>query len=221
VKHHSPALPEGVTAALRRYCELLASAPVSVTSVQPAELWERHVEDALLALPLLAGLTGGPLVDVGSGGGSPGIPLALASGRETVLLEARAPRAAFLRHAVAGTGAPCSVVHARSEEHARCAGRDAYSAALARALAPPPVAAELCLPLVRPGGLAVLWTGALDAGAVRSTACAVGGELHAVHDAGGERRLVVLVKLAPTPERFPRRPGMAAKRPLASLPSQA
>jgi 16S rRNA (guanine527-N7)-methyltransferase len=213
--------PAGARAALERYCRLLAQAPGSLTSVPPEQIWERHVVDALTALPLVEALGPDRLVDVGSGGGSPGIPLALAASRQTALLEARAPKAAFLRRAVAETGAPCLVVHARSEEHARGAGRDAYAAALARALAPPPVAAELCLPLVRPGGLAVLWTGAVDAETVSSTARALGGELRAAHDAGGGRRLLVLAKVAPTPERFPRRPGMAAKRPLASLPSRA
>ncbi len=216
MKH--PLGPE-VRRRLEAYCGLLAAAGRSLTAVPEEELWERHVEDALSALALVERLAPVGMVDVGSGNGSPGIPLALASGVATTLLEARAPRAAFLRGACAALSAPCSVVHARSEIYARASGRDAFDLALARALAPPPVAAELCLPLLRPGGAALLWTGEADAGAVARTALELGGELVAVHPVAGARRLLELRKQAPTPERFPRRPGLAAKRPLASLPS--
>jgi 16S rRNA (guanine527-N7)-methyltransferase len=213
------ALPQAVRATLERYCDLLAAAGQSLTAVPPEQCWERHVQDALRALPLLERLGPAVAVDVGSGNGSPGIPLAVVAGVETVLLEARRPRVRFLEAAVVELEAPCRVLHGRSEEHARGAGRDAYDVVLARALAPPPVAAELCLPLVRPGGRAVLWTGAADLASVSAVCAQLGAALVAEHRAGGARRLLELTKLAPTPERFPRRPGMAAKRPLASLPS--
>jgi 16S rRNA (guanine527-N7)-methyltransferase len=89
---------------------------------------------------------------------------------------------------------------------------------MARALAPPPVAAELCLPLVRPGGRVVLWTGAVDVHALRGVAAQLAAELSRVVPYGS-RNLVELTKIAATPDRFPRRPGMAGKRPLAPLPS--
>ena len=95
----------------------------------------------------------GPIVDVGSGGGVPGIPLALAlPEREVVLLEANGRKCEFLRE---WAPANARVVQGRAEEQAT----DVYGVAVAKALAPPPVAAEWCLPLVRPGGAVVLWVG--------------------------------------------------------------
>jgi 16S rRNA (guanine527-N7)-methyltransferase len=207
-------------AALRRYCELLASAELSVTSVRGAdELWRRHVEDALTARDLIdpAART---LVDVGSGGGSPGIPLAAMLCLDATLLEATRPKAAFLRRVAAEIGLEAEVVHARSEEYARGDGRDRFDLAVARALAPPPVAVELCMPLVRPGGRLIVWTGAVEAPPLEQAAGQLASRLVEIHRVDGDRRLVVVEKLGETPERFPRRPGMAGKRPLASLPSK-
>jgi 16S rRNA (guanine527-N7)-methyltransferase len=208
---------------LRAYCDLVVAEPTSVTAVRaPDQAWEVLVEDALAAADVVAGLGGAQAVDVGSGGGSPGIPLALALGLETTLLEATGTKCRFLERAVAALGAPCTVVHARSEEYARGAGRDRFPLAFARALAPPPVAAELVLPLVATGGAAILWTGAqIDAGALEATAALVQGTVEVVHDVGPARRLVVLRKVAPTPERFPRRPGIARARPLLPVPSSS
>ncbi len=205
--------------ALRRYCDLLASADVSVTSIRGAdELWRRHVEDALTAADLVAE-DARTLVDVGSGGGSPGIPLALELGLDATLLEATRPKAAFLRRVAAEIGLEAQVVHARSEEYARGEGRDRFDLAVARALAPPPVALELCLPLVRPGGRLIVWTGDIRTTSLDGVAAALAAEVVDVHRVDDARRLVVVGKLGPTPERFPRRPGMAGKRPLPSLPS--
>lgn len=99
----------------------------------------------------------------------------------------------------------------RAEEHGRGKGRDAYATAVARALAAPPVAAEWCLPLLAPGGLAVLYVGpSADADGVALVA-----SLLAAEPAKGPPGFLLLRKLGPTPERFPRRPGLARKRPLA------
>lgn len=202
---------------LRAYCDLVVAEPTSVTAVRdPARAWEVLVEDALAAAPLVRELAPAEAVDVGSGGGSPGIPLAVALDLDVTLLEATGTKCRFLERAVAAVEAPCTVVHARSEEYARGEGRDRFALALARALAPPPVAAELVLPLVVTGGAAILWTGAVvDSRAIAETAALVGGEVEAVHGGAGRRRLVVLRKLGPTPERFPRRPGIARARPFA------
>jgi 16S rRNA (guanine527-N7)-methyltransferase len=206
--------------ALRRYCELLASADVSVTSIRGAdELWRRHVEDALTAADLVG--TARTVVDVGSGGGSPGIPLALELDLAASLLEATRPKAAFLRRVVAEIGLAAEVVHARSEEYARGEGRDRFDLAVARALAPPPVALELCLPLVRTGGRLILWTGDVETAPLDAVAGALAAEVADVHRVDVARRLIVVAKVGPTPARFPRRPGMAGKRPPPSLPSDA
>ena len=147
----------------------------------------------------------GPIVDVGSGGGAPGIPLAASlPAREVTLLEANGRKCEFLRR-----WAPpnATVVQGRAEEQ----WTDVFGVAVAKALAPPPVAAEWCLPLVREGGAAVLWVGrSADVEHVARVASQLASEVE--DERGG---LVVLRKLAPTPDGFPRRTGVARKRPLA------
>lgn len=157
-------------------------------------------------LPVVAEYDG-PIVDVGSGGGSPGIPLAVAlPDREVTLLEAQERKAAALER-FAEWFPNVRVVRGRAEEQET----DEYGVALARALAPPPVAAEWCLPLVRPGGAVVLLVGpTADREAVARVAERVGGGTPEQR-AGG----LVIPKLGPTPAGFPRRPGVAKKRPLA------
>ena len=208
---------------LRAYRDLVVAEPTSVTAVRdPDTAWRVLVEDALAAVPLVRGLAPAEAVDVGSGGGSPGIPIALALDLPMTLVEATGTKCRFLERAAAAVGAPCTVVHARSEEYARGEGRDRFPLALARALAPPPVAAELVLPLVAVGGAAILWTGAeIDDDALVAAAVLVGGAVEAHHTVEGVGRLVVLRKREATPERFPRRPGIARARPLVPVPSSS
>jgi 16S rRNA (guanine527-N7)-methyltransferase len=172
------------------------------------EARETLLDGALAAAPLLGE---GAVVDVGSGGGSPGVPLASARpGLEFVLLESSRRKCAFLE-GIAAEFDNVSLVCARAEEHAAAAGRDAYGTAVARALAPPPVAAEWCLPLVRQGGRAILFVGpTADLDAIAKAAAELAGELE--ESAAG---FVLIRKNGPTPARFPRRPGVAKKRPLA------
>jgi 16S rRNA (guanine527-N7)-methyltransferase len=162
------------------------------------------LDDALRALPLLDSYEG-PVVDVGSGGGSPGIPLAAAlPERKVTLLDSERRKCDFLRR-----WAPpnAEVVWGRSEEQER----ERWGVAVAKALARPPVAAELCLPLVRTGGAAILWLGErADRGGLAAVAEKLGGGPPELHDG-----LAVLPKIAPTPPGFPRRVGVAKKRPLA------
>jgi 16S rRNA (guanine527-N7)-methyltransferase len=164
------------------------------------------VDDSLRAVDLVR-TYGGPVVDVGSGGGAPGIPIAHALPNvEVTLLEAERRKTDFLRRWE--TELPnLRVIWGRAESQAT----DCYKVALAKALAPPPVAAEWCLPLVEPGGAAILWVGpSADAGRVASVAERLGGQL--VESPPG---LFVLQKREPTPPGFPRRVGVARKRPLA------
>ena len=162
------------------------------------------VDDALRAVDLVRGLDG-PVVDVGSGGGSPGIPLALAlPDREVTLLEAERRKCDFLERFAPPNA---RVLWGRAEEQPP----DEYGVALAKALAQPPVAAELALALVRPGGAAVLWLGpSADLSVVARVSSLLGGDVP--ESRGG---LVVVRKLAPTPAGFPRRAGIPKKRPLA------
>lgn len=162
------------------------------------------LDDSLRALELVRA-NDGPVADVGSGGGAPGLPLAYAlPDREFVLIEAERRKCAFLE---AHAPANARVVWGRVEEQPT----DWAGVAAAKALAPPPVAAEWCLPLVRPGGIAILWAGeSADRDAVRRVAGQLAAELE--EDESG---LLVLRKTGPTPEGFPRRTGVARKRPLA------
>jgi 16S rRNA (guanine527-N7)-methyltransferase len=164
------------------------------------------VERSLEALPVVRAHEGA-IVDVGSGGGSPGIPLAAAlPDRNVALLEAQERKAAALER-FAAWFPNVRVVRGRAEEHVT----DGYSVAVARALAPPPVAAEWCLPLVREGGAVVLFVGpSAELDAVGRVAAQIGGGAPAL--TGG---LLVIPKVAPTPSGFPRRVGVARKRPLA------
>jgi 16S rRNA (guanine527-N7)-methyltransferase len=202
---------------LERFCDLLTGAPVRLTAVPRDQAYERHVADALAGLPLVDA-TEGPIVDVGSGTGVPGLVLALVRPERPVhLVESVQKKAAALREIAVELGAGNVDVHdERAEDLARGPARDAYGLAVCRALAPPPVAVELCLPLVRAGGTLVIWAGAVDDDAVARTARAVGGELARIEPAPGARRCFVVVsKTGSTPAGFPRRTGLAAKRPLA------
>jgi 16S rRNA (guanine527-N7)-methyltransferase len=199
---------------LERWLESVLGEPGLTAVRDPGEARRVLVDDALAAADYVEV---GPAVDVGSGGGSPGIPVALAQPDLHVdLLEAQRRKCDFLERA-AQELANVSVVCARAEEHGRGAGRDGYGTALAQALAPVPVALEWCLPLVRAGGRVILLVGEVDPVAAAAASAAVGGgspELVALP--GSENRsLLVVPKVAATPERFPRRPGAARKRPLA------
>jgi 16S rRNA (guanine527-N7)-methyltransferase len=159
-------------------------------------------DDALRALPLLRAHAG-DVVDVGSGGGSPGIPLALElPDRAFTLVEAERRKADFLRtHAPANA----AVVWGRAEEQPV----DRYGVALAKALAQPATAVEWVLPLVAVGGIAIFWLGpSADLDVVARVAAQVGGGEPELRDA-----LVVVPKLERAPG-FPRRVGVAKKRPL-------
>jgi 16S rRNA (guanine527-N7)-methyltransferase len=162
------------------------------------------LDDSLRGAELVAQFDG-TIVDVGSGGGAPGIPLAHAfPDREVVLVEAERRKAEFLER-----WAPSNarVVWGRAEEQ----GTDWAGVVVAKALAHPPTAAEWCLPLSRVGGAAILWVGPPpEPVRVAEVAARLGGEL--VDSPPG---FFVLRKLDPTPPGFPRRVGVAKKRPLA------
>jgi 16S rRNA (guanine527-N7)-methyltransferase len=172
----------------------------------PAEARRVLLDDALAGVELVSRFDG-PIVDVGSGGGTPGIPLAASlPEREVTLLEAERRKADFLERWT-GELPNLRVRWGRAESQAT----DCYKVAVAKALAHPPVAAEWCLPLVAEGGAVVLWVGpSADVPAVSRVAERVGGTLEEALPG-----FLVLRKTGPTPRGFPRRPGVAKKRPLA------
>ena len=190
---------------LERWLDALTETP-GLTSVSRGEARRVHVDESLGAVDVVRAYEGA-IVDVGSGGGAPGIPLAVAlPEREVTLLESNRRKCAFLERW--GRELPnVQVVCGRAEAQPV----DNWGVALAKALASPPVAAEWCLPLVAPGGAAVLFVGpSAEADRVAGVAEQLAAEL-----AESPPGLLVLRKLGPTPEGFPRRPGIARKRPLA------
>jgi 16S rRNA (guanine527-N7)-methyltransferase len=203
---------------------------VNLTSITaPAEIETRHFLDSLTAaMPLLERLTAGEaprLVDVGSGGGFPGLPLKIAfPALQVTLVESVHKKADFLRRTVSDLGlSDVDVVPLRAELAARLPEhRDAYDWATARALGRLPVVVELCAPFLAPGGLLVAQrSGDLDADLVHAAPAFKALHLWSrmpmylnvpgLHGHG----LIVGEKYAPTPETYPRSPGTPRKRPLA------
>jgi 16S rRNA (guanine527-N7)-methyltransferase len=196
---------------LEHWLDALLETP-GLTSIRDRESARReHVLDSLEAVPLAARFAG-PIADVGAGGGAPGIPLAVAfPEREVTLIESNERKCRFLER-FCREFPNLRVICGRAEEQAT----DSFGVVTAKALAPPPVALEWCLPLVSPGGAAILFSGPLDCD-LASVARLLGGGEPELHPVGGsrERLLLVVPKLSPTPPGFPRRPGIARKRPLA------
>ncbi|HUA10380.1 MAG TPA: 16S rRNA (guanine(527)-N(7))-methyltransferase RsmG [Solirubrobacteraceae bacterium] len=216
-------LNDGQVAALGRFVELLATDPLAPTAVRDVEQsLDVHLADSLSGLDVAALRSAESAVDVGSGAGLPGLPLAVAlPWCEMVLLESQRRRCDFLERAVAASGAErARVVCARAEDWHAGIGR--ADAATARALAPQPVVLEWAAPLLRVGGVLVDWRGARRADEERRAGAAAAelgfgaAEVRRVAPFAGARdhHLHVFTKLAPTPERFPRRAGVARKRPL-------
>jgi 16S rRNA (guanine527-N7)-methyltransferase len=223
-------LPAGCLDRIERFVSLLLAANerINLTRVvAPADVARLHLLDALAALPLLDAAGPGPVVDLGSGGGVPALPLALAQPeRAWALVESVAKKAAVLREMADALGMErMTVLAERAETLGRDPGhRERYAVATARACAPLPVLAELALPLMRTGGTLLAWKGPPAAGddEVRRGRAAIaqlgGGQLRLVDPdlpALGGHRFVVVRKEGSTPDRYPRRPGEPARRPLA------
>jgi 16S rRNA (guanine527-N7)-methyltransferase len=223
-------VPSHQGSVLRRYRDLLlmANASLNLTAVRgPDAVERRHIEESLAVVRALedAGLlaAGVRAIDVGSGGGLPGIPLAIARPDVHVtLLEATGKKAAFLARAAEELALRnVRVIAARAEEAAHDPiERESYDLALARAVATLATLAELTLPFVRVGGTLAAVKGsraeaevAAAAGAIRRCGGGIVEVLPLAADAS-VLRLVLIPKVAPTPPELPRRSGMPAKRPL-------
>ncbi|HWF23859.1 MAG TPA: 16S rRNA (guanine(527)-N(7))-methyltransferase RsmG [Solirubrobacteraceae bacterium] len=203
--------------------DLLARDEHAPTTVrEPGAAIDVHLADSLVGLELDEIRRARAIVDIGSGAGFPGLPLALALPEARLMLvESNGRRAGFLERAVAAIGvAGAQVIHARAEEWSE--GRAAADLVVARALAPLPVVAEYAAPLMQVGGTLVAWRGRRDVEGERTAALAASelglepGEPRRVAPYHGaeHRYLHLMSKVRETPARFPRRPGMALKRPL-------
>jgi 16S rRNA (guanine527-N7)-methyltransferase len=199
--------PDWQDALLERWLTEVLATPGLTALRDPVEARRVLLADALRGVELVA-REHGPVVDVGSGGGSPGIPLAVSlPERALTLLESERRKCDFLERWTAVLS-NLRVVWGRAEEQPL----ERFGVAVARALAHPPTAAEWLLPLVREGGAAILWVGpTVDEGAVATVASRLAAVVEPAPDG-----FLLLRKTGPTPPGFPRRPGMARKRPLAT-----
>lgn len=216
--------------AFRIYTELLLEqgSRLNLTSLKdPRAIENRHFAESLALAETLErlGALGSPAIDIGSGAGFPGLAIKIARPEmQITLLEATEKKARFLNLVVQTLGLTgVEVINRRAEELAREAvHRGAYALALARAVAPLPVLVELGLPFLRLGGCLAAQKGSAASREVGEAANALrlcGGEVVAVEGldvpAGGPAPVLVLVrKTGDTPEEYPRRAGMPAKRPL-------
>jgi 16S rRNA (guanine527-N7)-methyltransferase len=180
-----------------------------------AAIWE-HIDDSLTLLAY----AGSPHVDVGSGAGFPGLVLAIAGALKVTLIESVTKKARFLEEAAVALGLEVTVVNARAEEAGRDARyRERFASASARAVADASTVAELTLPLLQRGGVALLQRGRVEERervALGDAALVLGGavEEDVVLAGSYERHIVLVRKDGMTPARFPRRAGMARKHPL-------
>lgn len=214
---------------------LRANESFNLTAIKdPAEAWTRHLFDSLTLIPVLAELPdGGAVIDVGSGGGLPGLPLAICSPHLSfTLLEATGKKAEFLRRAVQTLGlANVAVVQERAERAghdrgakvsfggvtARAGGhRESYDLAVARAVGPLAIIAELTLPFAKIGGRVALIKGQKAEEELAQGAAAL-HLLKAVHAATVDTptgKIIVLEKPSATPRSYPRADGEPKRKPL-------
>ena len=223
-------LPKEAQVKLEALVELLATdaaAPTSVT--EPVEAVGVHIADSLSALPLIGSLQPdrpetGALVDIGSGAGFPGLPLAIALGRSPVdLVEATGRKCRFISRAIDQLElSDARAVCARAEDWARGEGAGRYRLAVVRAVAPLATLVEYGSPLLSKGGFLIAWKGLRDGeeerrgeAAARSVGMSIVEVRPVIPFPGSRRRhLHLFEKTEPTPPEIPRRAGMARKRPL-------
>jgi len=213
----------------RHMVEMLRSCNASASLMSEAALADvlrAHVLDSLTLLPLLrdANLREGRLVDVGTGGGFPGLVLSIAEpALRVTLIDATRKKTSYLERAAAELELDVQVLQARAEDAAHDpALRESFDIAVCRALGPWPVVLELTLPFCRAGGMLFGQRGAdgsAEAAAHAETAAVLGGRVAGVVRVGAEvglenRHVVVVEKVESTLGRYPRKAGIPAKRPL-------
>jgi len=216
-------------ATLSTYAEILATYTLAnvIGTKNKDNIILEHLLDSLTCLLAVPAQGQGSLIAVGTGAGLPGIPLAIACPQLRVtLLEATEKKVRFLQYAEATLKLPnLAIIHARAEDAGRePLYRETFDLAVARALASLPVVVEYCAPFVRPGGHILAMKGRLGAEELSAGAVAaqtLGAQLRAVPKVHPipplpkkERQLVLFDKVGETPHRFPRRVGIAKRRPL-------
>jgi 16S rRNA (guanine527-N7)-methyltransferase len=219
------ALADRAVAQLRELHRLLVEDPLAPTAVRdPVKVIDDHLADALVALDLDEVRSAQRIADLGSGAGVPGLPLAIAiPGAEVSLVESASRKTAFLDRAVAACEVTnARVIHARAEAWPE--GIASFDVVTARALASLEVVVEYAAPLLTVGGTLVAWRGRREPdveGAAARAAAEVGLEPGRIvpvrpYAATQSRYLHLMSKVTETPRGFPRRPGVALKRPLGA-----
>jgi 16S rRNA (guanine527-N7)-methyltransferase len=186
---------------------------------EPGAFIYKHILDSLYPARYLRA---GTLVDVGTGAGFPGLPLKLFLPQlQLTLVEASTKKIAFLEHCLTTLAIEAKIYHGRAEELGRTIHREGFSFATTRAVATLSVICEYCLPLLTLGGTLLALKGPGGAEEIKSAAIAidllggaVGDVIHYQLPNGDQRTLVLIKKVLPTPERFPRRAGIPAKKPI-------
>jgi 16S rRNA (guanine527-N7)-methyltransferase len=218
--------PEACGDHLYRVLQALAAEPDPPTTVrEPVAALDVHVADSLAGLEIPALRGADRIADIGAGAGFPGLALAAAlPGAHVDLIEsARRKCEVIARLAEAGGLAPrATAVATRAEDWAGGEGRAAYAAVTARALAPLAVLCEYAAPLLRIGGVLVAWKGNRDpleeesSSRAATTLGLAAPEVVPVtpYEGSRNRHLYVYSKVTETPERYPRRAGVAARKPL-------
>lgn len=220
-------LSEEQLSSLKLYIRLLTigTRQMNLTAIEDeAEMVRKHLLDSLLVVPHLP--SQGSLLDVGSGAGLPGIPVAVAlSGLRVTLLDSMAKKVGFLQQTISemSLDGRVNAVSERAEKAGHIVEmRESYDAAISRAVARLNVLSEYCLPFVRVGGLFLAMKGAAGEQEAREAEEAIallGGRISEVYQwalpYGDERRsLVIVQKFKNTPRGYPRRDGLPAKKPL-------
>jgi 16S rRNA (guanine527-N7)-methyltransferase len=216
-------LREPAVAQLQRVLAHMAQDETAPTTArEERNALDVHVADSLVALELAAVRRARRIADLGAGAGFPGTALAAAlSGARVALVESASRKCEYLGRMLAAAGiSNATVVHARVEEWRE--GIGAHDLVVARAVASLPVICEYAAPLLEVGGSLVAWKGKRDSGeelfgqrAAQQLGLVPREVVRVAPFAGAQHRhLHVYEKTEPTPERFPRRPGRAASRPL-------
>lgn len=207
---------------LTAWLNALLDQPANLTAATDAEAAvAKHMAEPLAAWRLVRDeieIPEGPLIDVGSGNGAPGLPITLAEApRPATLLDSRKRAADFLRRMPALLGAPqIQAVEERAETAARGALRERFAVAVTRAAAKPEIVLELLLPFLQEDGIGIAMIGeGADRAFLHSAAAQLGGELLA---APLDEGLIVTRKLRPTPAKHPRRWASMRRRPIAGPP---
>lgn len=198
--------------------ELLAwNEKFNLTAItDPAEIRRKHFEDSLLLSKIIS-LTDQSIIDVGAGAGFPGIPLKIACPEiKLTLLEATQKKVEFLGHLIKVLDLKdTEAIWARAENFAR-KKRELFDLAVSRAVADLRTLCEYCLPFVKIGGLMVAYKEIAiekEIAAAKPAIELLGGKLKDIHKFP-QRSLVIIEKITLSPEKYPRRPGLAKKRPL-------